>query len=124
MNRFLELESKSGVTIAKSSMRFSLVLNYARLGRFDDLESELSIIEDEYDGVIRENADLYEQNGMLRSEVADLLKEHDSQNQQIESLQSQRNQYRLAFFGLLAIALFAVVLFMAYKIVRKKRSKV
>ena len=100
------------------------MLNYARLGKFDDLESELSDFEEEYNGLLRENADIYDNLQQLRDEVSDLIVDHDSQNNQIQTLQAQRNQYRLAFFGLLAITLFAVVLFVAYKIVRKKRSKV
>lgn len=121
---FTEMESKSGIAIARSSMRLPLMLNYARLGKFDDLESELSDFEEEYNGLLRENADIYDNLQQLRDEVSDLIVDHDSQNDQIQTLQTERNHYRLAFFGLLAIALFAVVLFAAYKIVRKKRSKV
>lgn len=124
LNLFFELEAKSGITIAHSSMKFPLMLNYARLGMLNDLESELSDIEDEFDGLLRENADLYEQNDLLQSEVAELVQQHDDQSTQIQSLQSQRNHYRLAFFGLLAIMLFTAILFVAYKIVRKNRPKI
>jgi len=123
LNLFFDLEAKSGIAIAHSSMRFPLMLSYARLGQFDDLESELSDLQDEYNGLIRENADLYEQYSALQNEMSDLLQQHDSQNTQIQTLQTQRNHYRLAFFGLLAIVLFIVVLFVAYKIVRKNRAK-
>ena len=124
LDLFLELERKSGITVARSSMKLPLMLNYARLGKFDALESELSDYEEEKNGILRENADIYDQLQELQIEVGGLLNEHDSQNAQIQTLQTERNHYRLAFFGLLAIALFAVVLFLAYKIVRKKRSKV
>jgi hypothetical protein len=121
---FTEMESKSGIAIARSSMRLPLMLNYARLGKFDDLESELSDFEEDYNGILRENVDIYDQLQDLQNELSDLFNEYDSQNIQIQTLQAQRNHYRLAFFGLLAIVLFMAVLFVAYKIVRKKRLKV
>lgn len=124
LNLFFELEEKSGITIAHSSMRLSLMLNYARLGKYDELESELSDFEEDYNGILRENVDIYDQLQDLQNELSDLFNEYDSQNIQIQTLQAQRNHYRLAFFGLLAIVLFMAVLFVAYKIVRKKRSKV
>ena len=124
LNLFFELEEKSGITIAHSSMRLSLMLNYARLGKFDELESELSDFEEDYNGILRENVDIYDQLQDLQNEVSGLFNEYDSQNIQIQTLQAQRNHYRLAFFGLLAIVLFMAVLFVAYKIVRKKRLKV
>jgi tetratricopeptide (TPR) repeat protein len=124
LNLFFELEEKSGITIAHSSMRLSLMLNYARLGKFDELESELSDFEEDYNGILRENVDIYDQLQDLQNELSDLFNEYDSQNTQIQTLQAQRNHYRLAFFGLLAIVLFMAVLFVAYKIVRKKRLKV
>lgn len=124
LNLFFDLEEKSGITIAHSSMRLPLMLNYARLGKFDELESELSDFELEYNGILRENEYIYDQLQDLQSEVRGLLNEQNSQSTQIQTLQAQRNYYRLAFYGLLSIVLFAMVLFLAYKIVRKKRSKV
>lgn len=123
MNRFLELESKSGVTIARSSMRFTFVLNYARLGKFEDMEKHLGAIQEKYEETLLENADLYEQNDAFHDDMTTLLNQYESQSAEIETLQSQRDQYRFAFFGLLAIALFALALLIAYRIVRKKRAK-
>ena len=123
LNLFFELESKSGIAIAHSSMRFPLMLTSARLGKFSELESELKDFEDEYVGQVRENVDLTEQIDVLQAEMSDLFQQYESQNNQIETLQTQRNHYRLAFFGLLAIMLFAWVLFVCYKIVRKNRIK-
>jgi hypothetical protein len=99
-------------------------MDYARLSRFDDLHSELEGFENENSALIRENGDIYEQNRSLQHYNSDLLQQYESQSEQIETLQSQRNHYRLAFFGLLAIVLFVTALLIAYKIVRKKRSKV
>ena len=124
LNLIDELESKSGVSIAYSKIKAPLILNYARIGKFDLMEAELKNFKEEYDGLQRENNDLYDQINTLQEHAEGLLRQHEEQNEQIKSLQYQRDQYRLAFFGLLAIALFIVVLLVAYKIVRKKRAKV
>lgn len=123
LNMIEDLESESGIMIAYSTIKAPLILNYGRVGKFDEMESELKDFKDEYDGLQRENRDLYDQIGSLQDETQGLLQQYDTQNAQIETLQTQRNQYRLAFFGLLALVLFVVVLFLAYKIVRKKRAK-
>ncbi len=123
IEKFFELESKTGITLAHSVMRYPLIVNYARLGRFEDMESEINNLKDDFNAALNENADLYEQNGVLTEEVQDLLQQYDSQNNQIQTLQTQRNQYRLAFFGLLAIVLFALAVLIACKIVRKNRVK-
>jgi tetratricopeptide (TPR) repeat protein len=117
-----ELEAKSGISIAYSTIKVPLILNYARLGKFDVMELELKDFKDEWDGLLRENNDLYDQLSTVQDEMQSLLRQYESQSTQIETLQSERNHYRLAFFGLLAIALFTLVLFVAYKIVRKNRA--
>ena len=124
LNLIDELRLKSGISIAYSTIKAPLIMNYARLGKFDKMESELKNFKEEYEALQRENSDLYDQLSTLQNESQGLLQQYDSQNTQIQTLQTQRNHYRLAFFGLLSIVLFAVVLFLAYKIVRKKRSKV
>lgn len=118
-----KLESKSGVSIAYSTIKLPLIMNYARLGKFDEMGSELKDYKEQYDGLMRENNDLYDQLGQLRDDYAGLLSQYDTQNEQIETLQSQRNHYRLAFFGLLCLGIAGVVLYIAYKIVRKNRVK-
>ena len=124
LNLIDELRLKSGNSIAYSTIKVPLIMNYARLGKFDEMESELKDFKEEYEALQRENNDLYDQLSALQNETQGLLQQYESQNDQIQTLQSQRNQYRLAFFGLLAIALFSVVLMIAYKIVRKKRVKI
>ena len=119
LNLIEELESKSGISIAYSTIKAPLILNYARLGKYDAMESELKDFKEEYEGLLRENNDLYDQIRSLQDEAQWLCSKYDSQNDQIQALQSQRNHYRLAFFGLLAIAIAVLVLFVAYKIVRK-----
>lgn len=123
LNMINELESKSGVSIAYSTIKVPLILNYARLGRFNEVGEELNEFKDQYDVLLGENNDLYNQLRMLQNDMDGLLTQHDSQNNQIQTLQTECNHYRLAFFGLLAIVLFVMVLLIAYKIVRKNRAK-
>lgn len=123
LNMIDDLESKSGITIAYSTIKLPLILNYARLGKFDEMGSELKDYKEQYDGLLRENSDLYEQISSLQDETQWLRSKYDTQANKIETLYAQRNQYRLAFFGLLAIALFALAVWIAYKIVRKNRVK-
>ena len=122
--RYSELEKASGITHMRSALSKSLIVAYARLDRFEEMSDELDALDELRMAQLRENADLYEQNDLLQGEVADLVQQHETQSVQIQSLQSQRNHYRLAFFGLLAIMLFIVGLPIAYKIVRKNRAKI
>ena len=108
----------------ESAVKKPLIINYARLGRFNEMASELDAFDEYRQALQRENNDLYDQISTLQDESQGLLQQYESQNEQIQTIQSQRNQYRLAFFGLLAIALFVLALLIAYKIVRKKRAKV
>ena len=110
--------------MVESAAKKPLILDYARLGRFDEMKVELDALDEQKQALQRENNDLYEQLSSLQDETQGLLQQYESHNEQIKALQLQRNHYRLAFFGLLAIALFALVLMIAYKIVRKKRTKV
>jgi tetratricopeptide (TPR) repeat protein len=125
---YLEIYAKeakqSGITMMESAVKKPLIINYARLGRFDEMASELDAFDEYRQTLQRENNDLYDQISTLQDESQGLLQQYESQSEQIETLQTQRNQYRLAFFGLLAIALFFIALLIAYKIVRKNRAKV
>ena len=115
---------RSGVTLLDAQTKKPLILDYARLGRYEDMERELDALDEMRAALMRENADIYERYEVLQDEATGLLEQHESQNKQIQTLQTQRNHYRLAFFGLLAIMLSAMVLFVSYKIVRKNRAKI
>jgi len=121
---YAEEAKKSGITMMESAAKKPLILNYARLGRFEEMADELEAFDEQKQALQRENNDLYNQISVLQDDAEGLIRQHESQNEQIKDLQSQRDQYRLAFFGLLAIVLFVLVLLIAYKIVRKKRAKV
>ena len=122
-NRYFELEQKSGLLQLRPTFRKALSLDYARLGMMKELEAELSVFDSSISELQRENNGLSDENGDLQTKFSDLLQQYDSQNHQIQPLQSQRNHYRMAFYGLLCLCLAAAVLYIAYKIVRKNRKK-
>ena len=124
LKRCMDLASEKGNQLYVNTVRPYLIADYARLGQLMEMKKELGLMQDNYLGIVNENNALSEELSRIQDEAKDLLSQYDSQNDQIQTLQAQRNHYRLAFFGLLAIGLFVVVLFVAYKIVRKKRTKV
>ena len=124
LERYADEVSRSGITMMEHPVRKALIMDYARLGRFAEMEQELVALDEQRAALARENSDIAEKNRNLQDDAEGLLYQYESQNDQLQTLQSQLDQYRLAFFGLLAIVLFALVLVIAYKIVRKKRAKV
>lgn len=124
LKRCMDLASEKGNKLYVNTVRPYLIADYARLGQLMEMKKELGLMQDEYLGIVNENNALSDELSRVQSNAEGLLEQYESQSEQIETLQSQRNQYRLAFFGLLAIALFALALLIAYKIVRKKRAKV
>lgn len=105
LDRFSELETKSGITMMRSAVRLPLILDYARLGRYDDLEKELRAIDEERAALVRENADLYDRNRELEDVVANLLEREERQEAVLEAQQTRMRQYKLVFFGCLAIVM-------------------
>ena len=101
-----------------------LIADYAHMGRFVEMKKELGLFTDDYESILIESNVLDEELERLRENAEDLLNQYESQNDQIQTLQSQRNHYRLAFFGLFVIMFALGILLVAYKIVRKKRTKV
>ncbi len=124
LKRCMDLASEKGNQLYVNTVRPYLIADYARLGQLMEMKKELGLMQDEYLGIVNENNALSDELSRIQSNVEGLLEQYESQSEQIETLQTQRNHYRLAFFGLLAIALFALALLIAYKIVRKKRAKV
>ncbi len=122
--QYAELEKASGITVMRHLLNKHLAMDYARLGRFDDLYAIIEGFEDDNEALIRENSDVYEQNRTLRYDAEDLLQRYEAQNNELEMLKSQRNQYRLAFFGLLSLVIATLVLLLARKIVRKNQVKI
>lgn len=124
LKRCMDLALEKGNQLYVNAVRPFLIADYAHMGHFAEMKKELGLFTDDYESILNESSLLDEELAQLRDNAAGLLQQYDSQNTQIQTLQTQRNHYRLAFFGLLAIVIFIAVLFTAYKIVRKKRSKV
>jgi tetratricopeptide (TPR) repeat protein len=116
--------ARYGITMMEPAIRKYLVLDYARLGRFAEMESVIDDLNEQRAIFSRENYDLIEQNHDLEQYASGLLEQYESKIQQLNKTHNKMVHYRLAFFGLLAIVLFALGLLMAYKIVRKKRAKI
>ena len=123
LNQYFALESQTGITKMRPAIRLPLIFNLAHLGKFDDLEAEIRGIDEERAALLRENVDLHDRNFELEETVENLVAQLEQQNVRNDGLQTQMRQYRLAFFGLLAIVLFAVAVTIAYKIIRKNRAK-
>ena len=124
LKRCMDLASEKGNQLYVNTVRPYLIADYARLGQLMEMKRELGLIQDDYMGIVNENSALSDELSRIQYNVEGLLGQYESQINQIETLQSQRNHYRMAFSGLLCLCLAAVVLYIAYKIVRKKRSKV
>lgn len=124
LKRCMDLASEKGNQLYVNSIRPYLIADYAHMGRFAEMKKELGLFTNDYESILNESNVLDEELEHLRENAADLLQQYDSQSDQIQTLQTQRNHYRLAFFGLLAIVLAVQVFLAAYKIVRKKRAKI
>jgi len=123
MDRYAEEASRSGITLMEPVVKKFLILDYARLGRFGEMEKELENLDEQRAALVRENADIYEHNRTLKNEISELLLQYESQSDQIQTIQAQRNHYRLAFFGLLAIILVAVAFWIFRRILLNNRHR-
>lgn len=122
LKRCMDLASEKGNQLYVNTVRPYLIADYARLGQLIEMKKELGLMQDNYEGIVNENNVLSEELSHIQYYSQGLLAQYESQNEQINTLQTQRNHYRLAFFGILAIALFALALLVVYKNVRKKRT--
>ena len=124
LERYTDEVKHSGITLMESAVKKSLIIDYARLGLFSEMEKELENLDEQRADLARENVDLNKTNNALELENTNMLAEHEDNTKQIAALRNALNHYRLAFFGLLTIVLAVLVFIAAYKIVRKKRTKV
>lgn len=120
LKRCMEIAEEDGNQLFVNSLRPYLIADYAHLGHFAEMKDQLGLFQEDYTSVINESNTLSEQLSDLQYDTEGLLDKYESQNEEIETLQSQRNSYRLAFFGLLGIALFSLAILIVCKIVRKK----
>ena len=123
LRRCMDLASEKGNLLYVNVVRPYLIADYARLGELLEMKKELGLMIDNYEGILNENNALDEELTKLREHTNGLLDQYESQSAQIESLQSERNQYRLAFFGLLALVIAAIVAFVLWRIIGKNQDK-
>ena len=123
LKRCMDLASEKGNQLYVNTVRPYLIADYARLGQLLEMKKELGLMQDNYLGIVNENNALSEELSHVQYNMEGLLEQHEAQNNQIQTLQFQRDHYRLAFFGLMAIVLAVLVLLVVYKIVCKNRAK-
>lgn len=109
-----DLENEMGSNKYRSYLSGCLIMDYARLGRFDDMEAELGEIEEDRKALIRENADWFDENLRLQAETVDLCLANQVQSDQIDALATRAKHYQLVFFGLLGLVLIVI----AYVIIK------
>lgn len=112
------LEQASGIKYHKAALKLPLILDYARLGRYQDMERELRNVEEDRTALDMENADLHERNYELEETVAGLVARIERQDKANEALQADYKRCRMAFFGCLALALTALFAWMLVKILK------
>lgn len=120
LKRCVEIAEENGNQVFVNSVRPYLIADYAHLGHFAEMKEQLDLFQENYASVFNESNSLSEKLADLQDDAESLFVMYESQNEEIETLQSQRNSYRLAFFGLLGIALFSLAILVVCKIVRKK----
>lgn len=123
LKRCMDLASEKGNYLFVNSVRPYLIDDYAHLGSFAEMSRELGLFRDNYENILNESTALDEELVRLRENVDGLLSRYDVQNNQIQTLQSQRNYYRLAFFGLLALTVTAMAFWIFRRILLNNRNR-
>ena len=116
----LKMEEESGINIYNNVLRSYLIMDYAQLGRLDEMKVELQKMSDEYDTAIGENDLFLNENRRLKINAEELSQQNKTISMINESQNRQMRAYRLAFFGLLAIVL-SVSFALLLRHLRKKR---
>lgn len=123
LERYAEAVSQSGITMMEPTIKKSLILNYARLGRYHEMQTELDALDEQRADALRKYAGLLEESQIVSENFADLLQKYELESRQVEFFQAQRNQYRLAFFGLLTLMIAAIAFFVLWSIIQKNQQK-
>lgn len=116
----LKMEKESGMNLYNNALRHYLIMDYAHLGRLDEMNAELQKLSDEYDAAVGENDSYINENRHLKINAKELLQKNETISKLNESQDRQMRAYRLAFFGLLAVVL-SVVLVLLLRHFLKKR---
>ena len=95
-------------------------MDYAHLGRLDEMNVELQKLSDEYDAAVGENDSYINENRHLKINAEELLQQNETISKLNERQDRQMRAYRLAFFGLLAIVLSVVLVLLLRHFLRKR----
>lgn len=120
IERCLKMEEESGMNLYHNVLRPCLIMDYAQLGRLDEMKAELQKMSDEYDAALGENDSYINENRHLKINAEELSQLYEAMSTLSESQNRQMRAYRLAFFGLLAIVL-SVSFALLLRHLRKKR---
>ena len=120
IERCLKMEEESGMNLYHNVLRPYLIMDYAQLGRLDEMKAELQKMSDEYDAALGENDSYINENRHLKINAEELSQLYEAMSTLSESQNRQMRAYRLAFFGLLAIVL-SVSFALLLRHLRKKR---
>ena len=118
LKRCLNLANEKGNFLYINSIRPYLIADYARLGQLVEMKKELLFLHNEYEGIINESNAMDLELSQLRNDMEGLLSQYESQNNEIITLQLQRNHYRFAFFGILGLVLATLFGWLSAKIVK------
>ena len=120
IEKCLKMEAESGMNLFGNVLRSYLIMDYAQLGRLDEMKAELQKMSDEYDAALGENDSYINENRHLKINAEELQQRNETMSKLNDYRDHQMRAYRLAFFGLLAIVL-SVLFVLLLRHLRKKR---
>ena len=116
----LKMEAESGINLYNSVLRSYLIMDYAHLGELDEMKDELQKLSAEYDAAVGENDLFLNENRHLKINAEELSQRNETMSQLNEYQNRQMRTYRLAFFGLLAIVLSVMLVWLLRHFLKKR----
>ena len=95
-------------------------MDYAHLGELDEMKDELQKLSAEYDAAVGENDLFLNENRHLKINAEELSQRNETMSQLNEYQNRQMRTYRLAFFGLLAIVLSVMLVWLLRHFLKKR----
>lgn len=123
LKRCMDLAEGKGNLLYSNAVRPYLISSYAYLGYFAEMKKEMGLLQDDYEAVYAENNALSEELSLLQYNASGLFDQYESQSQQLDETRSKMAHYRLAFFGLLALVIAAIVFWVFRRILLYNRNR-
>lgn len=120
LHRCLEIGEQYGIKVYRSMVIQCLILDYAHLGRFADMEDELSGLIGDYDKLLHENNILANINCDLDGRVSQLSLREEQYEQELADKDVRFRHGQLIFHALLG-GLICLLLFMVFRSLVRKR---